>query len=147
MADKTPLPFPPDAVTLLAIAKAVKEKQLDLARAAVKPGIAEINKLVRFRGTLSVGVDTPGGPGGNVPASFDPWLLLQMLLDRKGAPSVETLSKRAADADEEEKAAALALPAQFRVYSAKLLPQIAVNGSAPKRGSVSFAGVVEVVPE
>ena len=136
-------PIAMDPHTVLAISKAVTPKPLEAARAAVQAGTTEISRLVLFKGTLIVGFDTPAGPAGEKDGSFDPWLLLQLVLDRKGAPSIDTLAKWAAEAKEGVIAQTPALKTQFELRAATLLPKVVVPGAAGKRGAVSFAGTFE----
>lgn len=148
MAKKTPdVPnVEPDPLTLLALSKSVKETTVTQARSKVKPGTNEIHRVVMLRGVLTIAPDVPGGAGQDAPGAFSPWLLLAILLQDSDPKALEKLATKAAEKMKSGGMPAVEtwLKALYADYAMQMLPKIFVPGPAGRRGSVSFAGRVEL---
>lgn len=136
----------PDALTLCAISKCVKERAYNEARASVLAGTYEISTKIVVRGVLSVAPDSPGALASEAAQRFNPWTLLSLAMKSKGAPGVAELSAAAtklalaggAPANEQALALAFALEADAR------LPKLPLPAGSMKRGTCAFAGLVQL---
>lgn len=137
-----------DAVTILALSKCIKPKELAAARPKVSASSNPINCLVRLHGVLTVKPDTPGSPavpGYYRAGEFDPWALLAVAIKYKPGASVARLAKAAAKASVDTAAIKAAFCEHVALLPKQLVP--GCSASAGSFGAVSFEGQVKLEQE
>lgn len=127
----------------LAIAKVIKPKELEIARAdkIVTVGTHQLTNELVLGGTLIVAPDTPAGPVGELPGVFDPWVLVHLITCHPTFSTTRIVKKYAEMGAADRAQLSAAMKGQFDCH-VEALPKVQSAGTPGKRGAVSFSGSI-----